>query len=252
MFGKSMYHRKDVVFKKPSIYLSGIEEYACRVSSPPCVDSEKVAVETVEKCPQWADIASSTVQVKFLSMLVGLKKARRVLEIGTFTGHATLEIAASLPQGGTITTIDSFVADENARDIALSAFLSSRHRDKIQLVEMDALSALDQVGQGYDLIFIDADKPNYKAYYEKIVAGGILAPDGVLVMDNTLWGGRVLQLATGPRDLGQGVSPDQWVDNMLDDWSNYVTELNDHVVRDPRVENVLLPVHDGMTLIWYA
>lgn len=247
-----MYHRKDIVFAKPSIYVNGIEEYACHVSSAPTEEAAKVAVETMERCPQWADITSSTVQVKFLSMLVSLSSARRVLEIGTFTGHATLEIAAALPEDGTVTTIDSFVADGNARDIALSAFMSSSHGHKIQLVEMDALSALDRVGRGYDLIFIDADKPNYKAYYEKIVADGILAPDGLLVIDNTLWGGRVLRPPTGPSDLSVKVHPTQWVENMLSDWSHYVIELNDFVVSDPRVENVLLPVHDGMTLIRYA
>jgi predicted O-methyltransferase YrrM len=97
-----------------------------------------------------------------------IKKDRRVLEVGTFAGHATLEIAAPLPDGGTIATIDS-LADANAREIALSAFMSSRHRDKIRLMETDALSALDRVGKSCDLIFIDADKPNCKAYYEKII-----------------------------------------------------------------------------------
>lgn len=247
-----MYHRKDIVFAKPSIYVTGIEGYACRVSSAPSEEAAKVAVETAEKCPQWADITSSTIQVKFLSMLVGIKKARRVLEVGTFTGHATLEIAASLPDDGTITTIDSFVADANAREAALSAFMSSRHRDKIQLIEMDALSALDRVGKSYDLIFIDADTPNYKAYYEKIISDGILARDGILVIDNTLWGGRVLRTPADPCDLGRSVKPDEWVENMLNNWSSYVVELNELVASDPRVENVLLPVHDGMTLIRYA
>jgi len=248
-----MFHRKDVVFEKPSIYVPGITEYACRVSSAPSEEAAKIAVETVEKCPQWADIASSAIQVKFLSMLVGIHRSRRVLEIGTFTGHATLEIAASLPDDGTITTVDNFAADENAREIALSAFTSSGHRDKIKLVEMDALSALELVGTEYDLIFIDADKPNYLAYYEKIIATGILARDGVLVIDNTLWGGRVLgSTDDGAYDLDGEVGPDQWVDSMLNDWGRHVVELNEYVLSDPRVENVLLPVQDGMTLIRYA
>jgi caffeoyl-CoA O-methyltransferase len=247
-----MHHRNDVVFTKPSIYTKGIEEYACSVSSPPAEEAAKIAVETAEKCPQWADIASNAVQLKFLGMLVGIKKARRVLEIGTFTGHATLEIAASLPKDGMITTIDSFVADWNAREIALSAFTSSKHRDKIHLVEMDALEALDRVGKSYDLVFIDADKPNYKAYYDKIVTDEILARDGILVIDNTLWGGRVLRTPTGPYDLGESVDSDLWVENMINAWTSYVVELNEFVVSDPRVENVLLPVHDGMTLVRYA
>src|SRR5580698_10886549 len=88
ILGESMYHRKDIVFAKPSIFVTGIEEYACRVSSAPSEETAKVAVETAARCPQWADIASNAIQVKFLAMLVGIKKARRVLEIGTFTGHA--------------------------------------------------------------------------------------------------------------------------------------------------------------------
>jgi caffeoyl-CoA O-methyltransferase len=247
-----MYHRKDITFSKPSIFQAGIEEYATRVSTAPPDESAKVATETAEKCPQWADIASSSLQASFISMIAGMTHARRALEVGTFTGHATLAIAAALPDDGTITTIDSFVADETAREIATSAFEASDHSRKISLLEMDALSALDRVGRGYDLIFIDADKPNYKNYFEKIIGEGILAPDGVLLVDNTLWGGRVLRAADGSHDLGTSVDADEWVDNLLSEWAKYVIEFNDHVNNDPRVENVMLTVHDGMTIIRYA
>ena len=247
-----MYHRKDVTFSKPSIFQAGIEEYATRVSASPSDESAKVALVTAEKCPQWADIASSSLQAAFLSMIVGMTHARRALEIGTFTGHATLTIAAALPEDGTITTIDNFVADETAREIATSAFEASSYRRKISLLEMDALSALDRVGRGYDLIFIDADKPNYKNYFDKIIGEGILHPDGVLLVDNTLWGGRVLQPAGSSRDLSTSVDGTEWVENLLSEWATHVVDFNDHVMNDPRVENVLLTVHDGMTIIRYA
>lgn len=244
-----MYHRKDITFAKPSIFAAGIEEYATRVSMAPPDEASKVAVATAEKCPQWADIASSPVQASFLGMIASITGARKVLEIGTFTGHATLALADALPPGGTITTVDNFVADETARGIALAAFESSSHRDKIRLLEMDALTALDAAGTGYDLIFIDADKPNYIAYFEKIIGAGILAPGGVLLVDNTLWGGKVLHPEDGSHDLGTGVDPEQWVDNLLSEWAPHVIEFNDHVNNDPRVDNVMLTIHDGMTLI---
>lgn len=247
-----MYHRKDITFSKPSIFREGIEEYASRVSTPPSDEPAKIATETVEKCPQWADIASSPIQARFLSMIVAMTRARRVLEVGTFTGLSTLAMAAALPDGGTITTIDNFTADETARDIATAAFAASVSRDKITLIETDALSALDQVGRGYDLIFIDADKPNYKSYFEKVIGDGILQRGGVLLVDNTLWGGRVLDAPDSTYDLSTSVDADKWVENMISEWAKHVVDFNDHVMNDPRVENVLLTVRDGMTVIRYA
>lgn len=247
-----MYHRKDITFSKPSIFQDGIEEYAIRVSSAPSDEAVKVAGETVEKCPQWADIASNSLQAEFISMIVRMTNARRILEVGTFTGYATLAMAAALPDDGTITTIDNFVADETAREIAVSAFKSSGNREKISLLEMDALSALDSVGRDYDLIFIDADKPNYKSYFDRIIGEEILHPEGVLLIDNTLWGGKVLQPTGASHDLSTDVDADEWVQNMLDEWATHVVDFNDHVNNDPRVENVMLTIHDGMTMIRYA
>ncbi|MGH3500007.1 MAG: O-methyltransferase [Nocardioidaceae bacterium] len=249
-----MYHRKDVTFSKPSIFRAGIEEYALRVSTAPSDEVAKIARETVEKCPQWADIASYPIQAKLLSMLVAMTRARHVLEVGTFTGHATLEMAEALPEDGSIVTIDNFVADEHAREIATTAFRAHEHGHRIELLEMDALSALEVVEGPFDLIFIDADKPNYKSYYEKIVGDELLARDGVLLIDNTLWGGRVLDLDATEitSDTGTELTGQDWVDNMLSTWGQHVIEFNEHVLDDPRVENVMLTVHDGMTLIRHA
>jgi caffeoyl-CoA O-methyltransferase len=247
-----MFHRKDITFSKPSIFREGIEEYASRVSTAPGLEAQKIALETSEKCSQWADIASNAIQARFLSMIVSMTGARRVLEVGTFTGHATVEIAAALPEDGTVTTIDSFVADGTAREIATSAFAASAHRDKIILLEMDALAALDQVGTDFDLIFIDADKPNYRKYFDKIIGEGILHRDGVLLVDNTLWGGRVLSATRGDYDLGTEVDGQEWVENMLNEWATHVIDFNAYVMNDPRVDNVMLTVHDGMTLIRHA
>jgi caffeoyl-CoA O-methyltransferase len=247
-----MYHRKDVTFSKPSIFQPGIEEYASRVSTAPSDGAAKIASETVEKCPQWADIASHPIQAKLLSMLVAMTRARRVLEVGTFTGHATLEMASMLPEDGSIVTIDNFEADENAREIATNAFRAHKHSDRIELLEMDALSALDVVTGPFDLIFVDADKPNYENYYEKIIGDGLLARDGVLLIDNTLWGGRVLDPVESGSDTGTELVGQAWIDNMLSTWGRYVIEFNEHVVNDPRVENVMLTVHDGMTVIRHA
>ncbi|MGK5639503.1 class I SAM-dependent methyltransferase [Streptomyces sp. URMC 126] len=246
-----MEHRSDAVFAKPSIFRDGIREYAERSSSPVSAELAEIAEETARATPEWADISTTAVQATFLQMLISTAGMRRVLEVGTFTGHGTVAMAAALPDDGEILTIDSYVADKRTQDVASKAFERSSHGHKIKPVLDDALSALQEVEGDFDLIFLDADKPNYISYFETILARRLLRPRGLLVIDNTLWGGEVLN----PRDLPpaeEASTGQEWVERMFANWAHDVVKFNRHIAADPRVRTAVLTVQDGMTLVQLA
>ena len=147
-----------------------------------------------------------------------------MLEIGTFTGASALMMAAALPAEGALITCD---VDPEAIALAKSFFARSPHGDKIEIREGPALETMQTLEGPFDLVFIDADKENYLAYYEAALL--LLAPDGVIAVDNVLWSGRVLD-PRAERD-------------------HAIVAFNDHVQRDPRVTNVILTVRDGLMLI---
>lgn len=243
-----MQHRQDVVFAKPSIFVPGIAEYVEAFSHAYPEELTRLREETLRACPGWAGIMSSTVQASFLNMLVTVSGARRVLEIGTFTGYSALAMAAAMPTDGKLVTIDNFVADEKARDVALAAFVLSQHGGKIEQLEGAAIDVLPTLTEPFEFIFLDADKPSYIAYINHIIDHGLLASNGLLVVDNTLWGGRVLD--AGEKHIDFDNSPaGEWVEKMLAAWAVHVAEFNSYVAADERVDSVVLPVHDGMTLI---
>ncbi len=161
-----------------------------------------------------------------LAMLVRLSGARRVLEIGTFTGYSALCMAEALPQNGQLVTCE--IKPEHA-DIARSFFDRSRHGRKIKIHLGPALKTLAGLPRAakFDFVFLDADKENYVNYYEAVLPR--LRPGGLIVADNVLWSGRVL-------------APKQKTDRA-------VVRFNKHVHRDPRVECVMLPLRDGVSLI---
>lgn len=246
-----MEYRSDAVFKKPSIFRSGIQEYAESSSSSVSDELARIEEETVRLAPEWADISTSPVQASFLQMLISVAGMRRVLEVGTFTGHGTVAMAAALPDGGEVVTIDSYVTDPRARAIATAAFGRSPNARKIRPVIDDALSGLQNVEGEFDMIFLDADKPNYIEYFETILKRDLLRPRGLLVVDNTLWGGEVLS----PRSLPpahEAVTGEEWVERMFANWAHDVVKFNKYIVTDPRVRTVQLTVADGMTLIQHA
>jgi caffeoyl-CoA O-methyltransferase len=160
-----------------------------------------------------------------LKMLCALMGARRVLEIGTFTGFSALSMAEALPDDGELVTCDN---DPKAVEIARSFFDRSPHGSKIRVALGDALDTVRALPDDppFDLAFIDADKERYPAYYEAILPR--LRRGGLVVADNTLWSGRVL-------------APAVETDRSIAAFNRLVTD-------DPRVENVLLPVRDGVML----
>jgi caffeoyl-CoA O-methyltransferase len=161
---------------------------------------------------------------RLLKMLVALCRPRLVLEIGTFTGYSALSMAEGMPDGGRLITCE---IDPAARDVAQAAFDASPFGHSIDLRFGPALDTISTIDEPIDFSFIDADKQNYPAYYEAVLArtrGG-----GVIVVDNVLWSGRVLE----PED----------------EESLAIARLNDAIASDDRVENVLLTVRDGVQLV---
>jgi len=168
---------------------------------------------------------------QLLGMLVGVSGARTVLEVGTFTGYSTLCMARALPPGGTLVTCD---ISPRWAQIAESHWERAGVRDRIDLRIGDATDTLaalfDEQGPGsVDFVFIDADKPGYPKYYE--VALSLLSPTGLIVVDNTLYLGRVADPAAG------------------DAHTNAICEFNAMLRDDPRVDISLLPLADGITLV---
>jgi caffeoyl-CoA O-methyltransferase len=158
-------------------------------------------------------------------MLARLVSARRVLELGTFTGYSALVMAEGLPDDGELITCD---IDPEVTDIAKRYWSRSPHGGKIELRLGPALETLKTIEGPFDLVFIDADKENYINYWELCLPK--TRSGGLLVVDNVLWGGEVLD----PKD----------------ETDKAIAEFNRHVYKDKRVEVVMLPVRDGLTLAY--
>jgi caffeoyl-CoA O-methyltransferase len=161
---------------------------------------------------------------RLLKLLVQLLQARRVLELGLFTGYSALSLAEGLPADGELISCD---IDPHAEVFARRYFARSPHGAKIRVLIGPALETLRTLSPPFDLVFIDADKENYPLYYRAAV--DLLRPGGVVAIDNTLWSGRVL-------------APDDASDRAI-------AALNQEILADQRVENVLLTVRDGLQLV---
>jgi caffeoyl-CoA O-methyltransferase len=205
-----------------------IEEYAVAHSSPEPAHFADLAAET-RTSTSAPNMMVGTLEGRFLSFLVTMLRPQLVLEIGTFTGYSALSMAEALPPGGRIVTCD--ISDDHVA-IARRHIDASPHRDQIDIRVGPAIDTLKDLDGPFDLAFIDADKTGYLDYYEAIVPK--LAPGGVIAVDNVLWSGRVLDDAP----------PDE-----SDESTRALREFNDHVVADQRVECVMLPLRDGVTLV---
>ena len=172
-------------------------------------------------------MCSGHLQGRVLSMFCHMIQPNRILELGTFTGYSALCIAEALPEGGVLHTIE---CDDELEDFILQNFAGSEYADKIQLHIGDALTEIEKLNETFDLVFIDADKREYLDYYEAVLSK--LRRGGYIFADNTLWDGKVLK-AVEPNDK-------QTIEIM---------RFNDFVATDPRVEKVILPLRDGLTVI---
>ena len=165
-------------------------------------------------------------QCQFLHLIIKVSKIRKVLEIGTFTGLSTLSMSLALPDEGKIIALDK---DKKTNKIAVDFFRKAHQDHKIKTIIKPALESLIKIrNEKFDLIFIDADKMNYKKYYQ--ISLDLLNKGGLVIIDNVLWHGEV-------------------VDKSINDkYTKNIRELNDFVSKDKRVEKVIVPFGDGMTV----
>jgi caffeoyl-CoA O-methyltransferase len=200
-----------------------IEAYADGHTTPPDPLLAELAAETraTMAAPQ---MLTGTIEGRFLEVLVAAAGARRVLEIGTFTGYSALSMAAALPPEGRIDTLD---IEPRHAEVAQRYFDRSPHGRKITLHVGPAIETIGKLEGEFDLVFIDADKESYDAYYEAVLPR--LSERGLIAIDNTLWSGRVLD----PQD----------------ETTRLIAALNDKLSADERVVAVQLTVRDGVTLV---
>ena len=163
------------------------------------------------------------VMVLFCHMI----QPKRVLEIGAFTGYSALCMAEGMPEDGVLHTID---CDDELEEFILKNFSNSEYGYKIKLHIGDALNEIEKLDEIFDLVFIDADKMQYEDYYEAVLPK--LRTGGFILVDNTLWAGKVLK-PVDPKDK----------DTIA------IMSFNEYVANDQRVEKVLLPIRDGLTVI---
>lgn len=201
----------------------GIEDYTERCSTPLSGLHDKLWVETYAKTHS-PGVMAGPVVAQFCKMLAAMTGARRILEIGMFTGYSTLAWAEALPKDGRVVTCE---INSDAAEIARRYFAESPHGGKIEIKLGPALDSLKLIHGIFDLCFIDADKENYGAYYDRCMER--VRPGGLIVLDKMLRDGRVLDPA--------------------DPATRAVDALNKRIRDDSRVENVLLPVRNGLMLV---
>ena len=167
-----------------------------------------------------------TLEGRFLATLVAVMRPHLVLELGTFTGYSALSMAEALPPGGRVVTCD---ISEKHVAIARDHFAASPYGDRIEIKVGPALDSIEALDGPFDLVFIDADKENYLAYYEAVLPK--LSDAGLIVVDNVLWSGRLID-ADDDSELTRAIR-----------------EFNDHLAGDDRVDVVMLTVRDGVSLV---
>ena len=207
----------------PGFVDDAIEAYAEAHTTAPDPLLAELAEETraTMSSPQ---MLTGPTEGRFLELLVHASGARRILEIGTFTGYSALSMAAALPEDGRIDTLD---IEPKHAEVAQRYFDRSPHGAKITLHLGPAIETIGRLEGEFDLVFIDADKEGYDAYYEAVLPR--LSARGLIAIDNTLWSGRVLD----PQDES----------------TRRIAELNDKLAADERVVVVQLTVRDGVTLV---
>jgi caffeoyl-CoA O-methyltransferase len=200
--------------------------YAEAHSTAPGPHLAAVDESTRKEFPAWGMMVGRQ-EGRFLEMLVFAAQATSVLEIGTFTGYSSIAMAAGLPDGGSIISLE---VDPHHATTARGNIAAAGLESRISVIEGPALRSLEGLSGPYDLVFIDADKVSYDAYFEAVLPK--LAPHGLIVVDNTLQAGGVLD---GVADRHESATA--------------VRAFNDKVVDDPRVICVLTTIRDGVTLI---
>jgi caffeoyl-CoA O-methyltransferase len=208
----------------PFVASDEIRAYAEAHTTPPPELLQRLTEETREtlRSPQ---MLTGIVEGRLLEFLVFALRPQRVLELGTYSGYSSLSMAAELPPGGHIDTCE---VDETHAAVARRYLDEAGLGDRVTIHLGPALETIERLEGEYDLIFVDADKLGYPAYYEALVPR--LSRRGIMVLDNTLWSGRVVEPPESPE-------------------TEMFVELNARIATDPRVVAVMLTVRDGVTLV---
>jgi predicted O-methyltransferase YrrM len=164
-------------------------------------------------------------QCQFLDLIIKITNIKKILEIGTFTGLSTLSMSLAIPDDGKIIALDK---NEETNKIAINFFKKAKQDQKIITLIKPALESLAEIKEKFELIFIDADKGNYKQYYEKSLS--LLETRGLIIIDNVLWYGEVV------------------AENSQDKITKTIKDFNEFVSNDNRVEKIIIPLGDGMTI----
>ena len=165
-------------------------------------------------------------QCHLLHLIIKTSNVKNVLEIGTFTGLSSLSISLALPSDGKLIALDK---NEETNKIAMNFFKKANQDHKIKTIIKPALESLEELKNNkFDMVFIDADKMNYKEYYEKSLK--LMNKGGLIIIDNVLWHGEVAD------------------ENNIDKYTLNIREFNTHVANDKRVEQIIVPLGDGMTV----
>lgn len=200
-----------------------VEDYAFLSTSPEPELLQELIDET-NKNMGWPQKLSGRLVGRTLKLLAQLHQPKTVLEIGMFTGYSALSIAEGMPDDGKIICCET---NPRAIDFAKTFFERSPHGHKIEVIFGKAIETIETLDLELDFTFIDADKRNYLNYYHKVLE--MTRPGGLIILDNMLWSGKVLQ-------------PESDIDDVL-------VDLNKEIAADPNVENLFLTVRDGMNVV---
>lgn len=204
-----------------------IEEYICRH-----IDVEDGLLAELDRETHLYHLrprmVSGHLQGRILKMLCRMVQPRRVLELGTFTGYSALCFAEGMEDDGEVHTLE---IDDEIEDFTRSFLARSPYGRKVRLMIGDALQIIPTLTDVYDLVFIDANKRDYQRYYEAVLP--LVRPGGIILADNTLWDGKVIKEpdSRDPQTVG-------------------IRTFNEAVASDCRVEKVILPLRDGLTILW--
>lgn len=208
--------------------MNALEQYIETMSSPEEALLRELERETYLRVIN-PRMISGHIQGKFMEMLVRMLRPRRILEIGTFTGYSALCMAAGLDDGGIIDTCE---IDDEQEEMIRSFFDRSQHGGKIRLHIGSALEIAPTLGERYDLVFMDGDKREYTAYYNMLMDNGLVGSGSFILADNILWYGKVVEPVA-----------------KVDKQTQAIVDFNRMIREDERVENVIIPIRDGINLI---
>ena len=193
------------------------------------LDLHSVQKEIISYNESMGDIKRMQISIsqsQFLHLMVKIANVKKILEIGTFTGLSALSMSLALPEDGSIIALDK---NQETNEIAIKFFEKAKQSHKIQTIIKPALESLNEMRENdFDLIFIDADKKNYREYYDKSLT--LLKKNGLIIIDNVLWYGQVVD------------------ENSDDKITLTIQNFNNYVSKDKRVEKVIVPLGDGMTV----